>query len=160
MKTQNNLLEQSKAKEYLGKMFSMLKKGEALVVVDKKAPFNNTEIRLLGEIVTERARGNRLISTELARRLGVTRSAVSQIVNRLEKEGVLKRVAAENDKKIAYVEISEGVVETYGKELQCVLSGVKELVQEFGEEKFNQMYELYDEFVTLAEERTKKAKQK
>lgn len=146
--------------EYFGKIFSMMRKREALVVVDRKAPFNNTEIRLIGEILAERAQGKRLISTELARRLGVTRSAVSQIVNRLETKGVVKRVAAENDKKIAYVEISEGVVEVYGEELERALAFVGALVNEFGEEKFNKMYALYDEFVTLADERAKRQKQK
>lgn len=160
MSNKKNVRLQDKDKEYLGKIFSILKKQESLVVVDKKAPFNNTELRLLGEILAERALGNRLISTQLARRLGVTRSAVSQIVNRLEKNGVLKRVAAETDKKIAYIELSEGVVETYGKELKQALAFVGSLVEEFGEEKFNTMYALYDEFVTLASERAKKTEQK
>lgn len=141
--------KRGKGEEYLAKIFTMLKKREELVFESKDSHFNNTEIRLLREIVLEKAQGNRLISTQLAKRLGVTRSAVSQIVNALEKRGVVQRVAAEDDRKIAYIEISAGVMEKYGQDITSVLKIVEKLVEKFGEEKFNTMFDLYNEFTDL-----------
>ena len=84
-------------------VFSLLKKREEIIISDKKTRFSNTELRLLFEILTAKYEGKRLISTQLAKRLGVTRSAISQIVNRLEEEGVVRRVADDVDRKIAYI---------------------------------------------------------
>ena len=145
-------LQNTKGEDYLSKIFVMLKKREELVFESKDSHFNNTEIRLLREIVLEGARGNRLISTQLAKRLGVTRSAVSQIVNNLEARGVVKRVAAEDDKKIAYIEIGDGVMEKYGQDIQSVIVLTETLVEKFGEEKFNLMFELYNDFTDMAKE--------
>lgn len=50
-------------------------------------PFNNTEMRLIGTIILNDECGKKLISTQIADNLGITRSAVSQIVNKLEKKG-------------------------------------------------------------------------
>ena len=148
-KRKNVTVKRGKGEEYLTKIFTILKKREELVFESKDSHFNNTEIRLLREIVLEGAQGNRLISTQLAKRLGVTRSAVSQIVNSLEARDVVKRVAADDDKKIAYIEIADGVMEKYGQDLTSVLAIVEALVEKFGEEKFNMMFELYNEFTDL-----------
>lgn len=70
--------------EYLGKIFTMLKKMEGVVLTKARSYFNNSEMRLLGEVILAGYKGKRIISTQLASRLGVTRSAVSQMVNKLE----------------------------------------------------------------------------
>ena len=153
MLTLEKLVEpKGKGEEYLAMIFKMLRNRDALMVETKDARFNNTEIRLIREVILEKARGGRVISTELARRLGITRSAVSQMVNHLEERGVVVRVAAEDDRKIAYVEISEGVIETYSGEINECIRIVSELVEKFGEERFMQMYELYQEFTDMAKE--------
>ena len=77
--------------EYLTQFMQILRKIENLDLFAATAKFSKTEFRILREIVTENERGNQIISSELARRIGVTRSAVSQIVNKMEKEGVIKR---------------------------------------------------------------------
>ncbi|MBE5753464.1 MAG: MarR family transcriptional regulator, partial [Clostridiales bacterium] len=92
---------------YLGKIFAMLKKMEKIAIANKSAKLGDTELRLISEIVFSNYKGERLISTQLAKKLDVTRSAVSQIVKKLEKDGVIKRVPDEIDKKIAYIELTE-----------------------------------------------------
>ncbi|MFQ7077253.1 MAG: MarR family transcriptional regulator [Christensenellaceae bacterium] len=47
---------------------------------------------LLGEVILAGYDGKRIISTQLVARLGVTRSAVSQMVNKLEARGIVRRV--------------------------------------------------------------------
>lgn len=151
-------LSPEKKKEYLSKIFKIIRLQSNMSINDKKARFNSTELRMLGEILVAKEEGRRLISTRLADLLGITRSAVSQIVNRLESQGVVRRVAAENDKKIAYVEISDDVLEVYGEDLNNCLNFVGGLVREFGEKNFEQMCALNEKFVTLAQSKTKAAK--
>lgn len=148
-------MKQDEKGEYLKKLFSILKTRNDIVIVDKKTHFNNTEIRLLGEIITARYENERIISAELARRLGVTRSAISQIVRDLEKQGVVKRVPDAVDKKIAYVELSEGVLELYKEDISKCIDFVNGIVKEFGEEHFNEMCRLFESFTALVSEKIK-----
>lgn len=149
-----------KNEEYLAKIFSILRKRDEIVIVDEKTYFNKTELRLLREIVSAKTEGNRLISTQLAKRLGVTRSAVSQIVNRLEARGVLTRVSDEKDRKIAYIELSDSIVKQYGEDISRSLTFIGKVVAEFGEDNFNRMYELFNSFVELTKTRLKEESKK
>ena len=136
----------------------MIKKRDEIVVVDKKTNFNNTELRMFSEILIAKTKGERLISTQLAKCLGITRSAVSQIVNRLEENGVIKRVPDKVDKKIAYVELSEGMLELYGEDIEKCLQFIDGLVREFGEDNFETMYELFVSFINLAQKKLNNGK--
>lgn len=109
-----------------------------------------TEFRILREIIHENEKGKDIISSELARRIGVTRSAISQIVGKMEKQGTLKRVSAPNDKKIAYVRLSERTLEVY--EEQCSQAGdlLSKIVDVYGKDKMesfisscNELTEVY-----------------
>lgn len=144
-----------KNEQYLYAIFTMLKKREALAVSAKRTHFSDTELRLLAEVLSANYEGKRLISTQLAALLGITRSAVSQIVNRLEEQGVVRRVADAVDRKIAYIEITEGVLETYKDDLKLCAEFVGSIVEEFGEESFFTMTKLFGDFIDLIE--TKKA---
>ncbi len=138
--------------KYLNDIFTMMKSMDNLSVADKETRFNSTELRMLGEILAARYVGKRLISTQLAQLLGITRSAVSQIVNRLETQGIVKRVADDVDRKIAYVEITEETLESYGEDLKISVDFVGRVVKKFGVEKFNKMCESFQEFCNFVEE--------
>ncbi len=141
--------EMTQNEKYLYAVFSMLKKREGLVVTDKKTRFNDTELRLIGEVLMAKHKGERLISTEIAVRLGVTRSAISQIVNRLEAEGVVERFPDDRDKKIAYVEVTETTLKTYEKDIEQAAKFVGRVVSDYGAEKFEKMCAMIDEFMEL-----------
>ena len=137
--------------KYVHVAFELFQKTEHLAVTTKNNCFNDTEMRLLGIILAEKRKGNRLISTKLADRLGITRSAISQIVNRLEAQGVVKRVADDVDRKIAYIEITDETMSAYGKIFkQCSLL-IGDVVDEFGAERFDKMCKDIDEFLTVFE---------
>lgn len=138
--------------KYLNDIFVMMKQMNNLTVADKTTRFNNTELRMIGEILAAKYVGKRLISTQLADLLGLTRSAISQIVNRLEAEGIVRRVADDVDRKIAYIEITEEVLEAYGDDLKICVNFVGRVVKKLGVEKFNTMCKLFDEFCGLIEE--------
>ena len=136
---------------YVRAFYQIVKKSEGLYLTAKNARFTDTELRLIAEISSANYENKRLISTQLASRLGITRSAVSQIVKHLEKTGVVKRVADEVDKKIAYVELTEETYAIYEKEWKLCLQFAGKCVKKFGEDKFALMCELFNEFFAVLE---------
>ena len=159
VKTEQHL---SGNEKYLNDLFTMIRKIENLSVVDKNTHFNSTEIRLLGEVLASKYAGKRLISTEIAKLIGVTRSAVSQMVNKMEEKGIVKRVPDDVDRKIAYVEITDEALAFYGEDLKAYVDFAGRVVEKLGEEKFNEMISIFNELFDLIDEERKisKAKQK
>ena len=136
---------------YVRAFYEIMKKSEGLYLTTKNARFSDTELRLIAEVSAAGYENNRLISTQIADRLGITRSAVSQIVNNLEKRGVVKRVADEVDRKIAYIELTEETYATYEKEWKLCIQFAGKCVKKFGEDKFAQMCDLFNEFFEILE---------
>lgn len=141
-----------KNEDYLNKIFSMLKKTEDVTFTNIRSHFNNSEMRLLGEVVLAKHEGKRIISTQLAKRLGVTRSAVSQMVNKLEARGIVNRVPDEIDRKIAYIELSDHAKEYYEEEKKVYCDFVGKVVDKFGEDNLNELFRLYGEFISIVNE--------
>ena len=139
--------EKTRNEEYLGKIFTMLKKMEGVALTKVKSHFNNSEMRLLGEVILAGYGGKRIISTQLASRLGVTRSAVSQMVNKLEARGIVKRVPDEVDRKIAYIELSSAALTYYNEEKGVCCSLVGEVIDKLGVDKVDKLLALSDEFI-------------
>ena len=140
---------QSKEEAYLARIFAIMKARNRIVFHDGKTHFNDTEIRLISEIVSAMYEGKRLISTQLADLLGITRSAVSQIVNRLEEQGVVQRVADDVDKKIAYIQLADGVLETYGEDLSICFRFLNKVIGKFSEERFFRLCNDFEDFIYL-----------
>ena len=86
--------------KYLNKLLLTVKFMEELTLMPVNVKLSQTEFRMLREIIIEKELGKQIISSELSRRLGITRSAVSQLVTKLEERGVVKRVASPTDRKI------------------------------------------------------------
>ena len=149
------MMDERKNEEYLAKIFKLIRSRDEIAFADRKTHFNKTELRLISEVIAAKTEGKRVISTQLAKRLGVTRSAISQIVNRLEERGVITRVSSNQDKKIAYIELSDTILAEYGEDIENSKRFVGALVDEFGEENFNRLCELTESFVALAKARIK-----
>lgn len=131
---------------YLGKIQNMTRTMQNVVFVRGKKSFNNSEMRMLEEIVAADKKGERLISTELADKVGVTRSAVSQMVNRLSAKGLVKRVPDDVDKKIAYIVLDGKAKEMYLAQRKKMGEVVNKVINDFGVDKANQMIKLVEEF--------------
>ena len=152
MENMNEVLKNTQMGEkYVYMLFSLLKKKEEILLPEKEMHFSSTELRLMFEILSAKYEGRRLISTQLATLLGVTRSAVSQIVNHLEKRGVVKRVADEVDRKIAYIELTEDAMARYQEDLSKCQAFTGRVIEKFGEENFQTMFTLLTEFTDLLE---------
>ena len=131
---------------YLGRIQNMTRTMQNVVFVRGKKSFNNSEMRMLEEIVAADKKGERLISTELADKVGVTRSAISQMVNRLSAKGLVKRVPDDVDKKIAYIVLDGKAKEMYLAQRKKMGEVVNKVINDFGVDKANQMIKLVEEF--------------
>lgn len=119
------------------------------------SPFNNTEMLMMREIVVAKQEGRRLISSRLAELLNITRSAVSQIVNKLEEANVVRRVPDAKDRKIAYIELSEeayGVYENVERRVNRILN---EIITRFGEDRVEHLLSEARKFVEAFNEAVK-----
>ena len=135
--------------KYLVKLIQVIKDMEELNLFSDAAQLTRTEFRLLQEIAIEREKGKEIISSELARRLGVTRSAVSQIVTKLEKEDIVKRTAAPDDKKIAYVCLSDRALGMLEEQTRYANAVLEQTAIEYGEEALETLLRSYDRFVEV-----------
>ena len=153
--TEQRVGRTSENDRYLLEIFNLQRRSDSLVVSGKKSRFNDTELRLLNEIIMAEREGKRLISTQLASRLGVTRSAVSQIVNRMEQNGVVQRVADALDRKVAYIVMTDETMQSYQAELKTVKTFIGKAVKSYGVEKFNTLCEMMDEFLDAIEQEKK-----
>ena len=141
---------------YFKKLFHLTKRNNAITFCEKGSEFNDTEIRFFSEIIEAKNNGKRLISTQLADRLGITRSAISQIVNRLEERNMVKRVADEVDRKIAYIEMTDYAMARYDATKKCLFAFTGKCVERMGEERFEQMCDMLDEFLGIIEDEKSK----
>jgi DNA-binding MarR family transcriptional regulator len=146
--------------KHVYRIFELIKRKESLAVADQTTHFNNTELRLIAEVLAAKYVGKRLSSTQLAQLLGVTRSAISQIVNRLEKNGVVKRVADDVDRKIAYIELSENAQEKYEQAKNQACGELGEIISAFGVAKFEKLCDLAESFTKAVAKQKAKSRRK
>ena len=135
--------------EYLIKLMHTVKDMETLELLPDSVKLNKTEFRLLREVIMEREAGRDIISSELARRLGVTRSAISQLVTKLEERDIVRRVDALDDKKIAYVRLSNKALTVYNEQCEQANKLIEKVVEEFGEERLKSLIAQYDELASI-----------
>lgn len=132
---------------YLIRLLSIAQGLDSVNLFPEVSKLTKTEFRILREIVVEERQGNRIISSELARRVGVTRSAISQIVTKLEERDVLQRTDAPDDRKIAYVNLSQKAHDIFNKECELVNANMEKVVEEFGTEKMENWLDACDELL-------------
>lgn len=127
--------------EYLLKLFHLVKDLGDIDFFWGKAKLSRTEFRILWEVANEQCEGRDIISSELARRIGITRSAVSQIVAKLEKNGIVKRIGSTFDRKIAYIRLTDEATETFLQQAQQANEFAERMLAEFGKERLDRLLE-------------------
>lgn len=140
------------ANRLMQEIYSICKRLEGIRLLNHRFPFNNTEMQMIKEILRVKETGGRIISSELAKVLGVTRSAVSQMVNKLEAKNIVKRVADDTDRKIAYIELSDSAKELYENmkgQINELMSGI---IARLGERKVDAFVAGANEFIDAFDE--------
>ncbi len=128
-------------------IYDIVRRLDDIKIFNHVFPFNNTEMQMIREIIRAQEEGTGIISSRLAKKLGITRSAVSQTVNKLEERNVVRRVPDKVDKKIAYIELSEnsrGVYEQIKLQVEEILG---EVIKNMGEDKVSDFITVSKEFV-------------
>ena len=131
--------------EYLIKSFELMRTLENIDFFAGVTNLSRTEFHLLREVILESEKGKHIISSEIARRLGITRSAVSQIVTKMEQRGIVNRVASPTDRKIAYIRLSEQSMAVFEEQCKRANETMQRIVDIYGEDKIKTFFAEYDE---------------
>lgn len=83
----------------------------------------------------------------LSKRLQVTAPSVTQIINRLEADGLVERRMDPNDRRSVHVMLTEAGEQVTEKVLDAYLSKLQGLIDHFGVEKSQQFTELLSEMI-------------
>lgn len=135
------------ANRLMQEIYSISKQLEGAREVYHSLPFNNTEMLMMREIVVAQGEGRRLISSRLAEKLDITRSAVSQIVNKLEAKKIVRRVPDAKDRKIAYIELTEEAYGAYTDIKRRINAVLENLIARFGEVRLAKFLTEAHEFI-------------
>lgn len=135
------------ANRLMQEIYSISKQLEGAREVYHSLPFNNTEMLMMREIVVAQGEGRRLISSRLAEKLDITRSAVSQIVNKLEAKKIVRRVPDAKDRKIAYIELTEEAYGAYTDIKWRINAVLENLIARFGEVRLAKFLTEAHEFI-------------
>ena len=137
------------ANKLMRDIYNIARRLECLQLFNHVFPFNNTEMQLMKEIVRAKEDGGRMISSRLAEALGVTRSAISQMVKKLEAKNVVKRVPDENDRKIAYIELSDTARVQYEDMKERVNAFLGDVIVKLGDKKVETFVKSANEFIDV-----------
>lgn len=133
-------------------MYAIGKRLEELKIFHRAMPFNNTEMQMMREIIAAKERGSRVISSGLAKLLGITRSAVSQMVKKLEDEKIIVRVPAENDKKSSHVMLSPAARTAYERMKDYMNAFVQQIVDRVGYDEIRRFIDGMNKFIDIFNE--------
>lgn len=136
---------------FLRELYCIGKRLDDICFFEQVQSLNNTEMQMIREIIAAKEEGNSIISSQLAKKLGVTRSAVSQMVHKLETKNVVKRVADKKDKKIAYIELSEFARGIYEQTKQKFSLFLDKVVEKLSEERMEEFIGRANEFLDACE---------
>lgn len=140
------------ADQILQDIFGIARKLDEIKVFHNILPFNNTELQFMKVIVLADEAGKRVISSDIARSLGITRSAVSQMVKKLEDEKIIVRVPAENDKKSSHVMLSPAARTAYERMKDYMNAFVQQIVDRVGYDEIRRFIDGMNKFIDIFNE--------
>lgn len=120
--------------------------------IKEDSKLNKTERKLLAMLYVAEEDGEKIIATQIAKKLGITRSAVSQTVNKLESLQYVKRVSCLTDKKIAYIELSASTKLRYREKTAQKSEILEKVALRMGEENIQKLFNYADNLTYLLKE--------
>ena len=128
----------------------------ALGICHFSKELSETEFNLIS-IVTENQEVNKNINLSyLSNRLNITRSAVTQIVNKLEQKGYLEKYSLPTNKKEIFLKIGKKALEQYNLVMDKVVLFFERLFEEVGQEGMDNI----TKYIEIAKRIGKKMKEK
>lgn len=92
-----------------------------------------------GMIIGILMRHGKMKISELSQKMGLTSSTVSGIVDRLEKQGMVKRVRSSDDRRVVYVSINEEFREKSREVFKKAEDKIREMMNKATEEEHDEI---------------------
>lgn len=140
------------ANQLLQEIFTVAKKVDDIRIFHDVLPFTNTEMQLMKIVVQAEEKGERVIASGVARSLNLTRSAISQLVKKLEKQQIIMRIPSERDKKSSYIVLTPEARAAYDKIREYLNGFVQQIVDRVGIEEILHFIEGMKKFIGIFEE--------
>lgn len=90
-----------------------------------------------GMLLGHLCRYGRMKVSDLSQKMGLTNSTVSGIIDRLESQGMVKRVRSQEDRRVVYVEIMPEVKGAFEKNFKDMERKFEEILSRADEEEIN-----------------------
>ncbi len=138
--------------DILQRIYSFIQKMTLFTNFNLTHPFTDTEFRLLREVLIASQENRKVISSELAKSLGLTRSAISQVITKLIKCNIIQRTPSKSNRKIAYIELTDKSLQ-YCKNIKAeVDKRINHFIQRLGQDNVSKFLNFADVFVSVFEE--------
>ena len=92
-----------------------------------------------------------LTATEVCQKMKLLKSQMNKVLNSLEKQGMVRRIRSEQDKRKIYLELVDENLHHYLDEHERVLAMLSQLIESLGIEKVQQVITLMTEVTDTME---------
>lgn len=138
---------------YVTVSFFVTKKAEALIRDQIDEELTNDQHYTLRQIY----KVGRCTSSELADKFGVKKSAITAIINRLYKKGLIQRTQDENDRRMVYLSLTDKGNELYKQAEEKIHHLVAAIITQFEQTEIEAFIDTYEKLLTvLDQEETRK----
>ena len=114
----------------------------------------------MAKIYEQNGEKNCVQMSEISDTLGISKPALSQIVNKLEDKDLVERVFQKEDRRATYLKVTGNGVIIFKKHQQQVMDNMGKIVEKMGEEKTKQFVSLLNEFSFIVEDYNRKGREK
>lgn len=113
---------------------SLMEFKNSLGICNFSKELSETEFKLISLVTKSQEKGENINLTTLSNELNVTRSAITQIANKLEKKDYIEKYALSTNKKEVYLKIGKKAIEQYNYIVNKVSEFFERLFKEIGQE--------------------------
>lgn len=143
-------MNQSLKEQYMHAVFRFRKNG---VILPHRADLNMSELAIMKGIEGNcLALGNHINLSEIQSRLHITKSAVSQMMNSLEKKGYLERRTDTADRRKVIVTLTQTGLDVLEETKETVNQTLEEIISRLGDENTKQLISLLEQVSDISKD--------
>ena len=149
MDTKNNNIERKEIREFIYYLFSA---GKILINGNEKnVSLPKSEFFLLGLLLKEKRENDLegILPSHISEKTKLSRPAVTQTLNSLEKKNYIKRVMEKNDSRKYKVQLTNEGIQAFEESLEQRIEGLSTILNELGKEKVLQLTEIFKDIVVI-----------
>lgn len=116
----------------------------------------HSEFKLLKVIQRKNAEGEEVTVSTLSEQMGVSKPAISQLINHLEEKEYLERVFTRNDRRLVYVRLTGPGEQFLAEHYQKFLLRMTEIFDKLGEKDTEELLRLLEKLYEIVTDRNEK----